>query len=187
MSAGEALRANGRWATAANGLTLARLALVPPLAAAIAYDRPLAAGACFALAVATDFADGRVARHRGEESSLGGLLDHAVDATLATVGLVAWAWRGEVPWALAPLVAAAFGQYALDSRALAGRPLRASAIGRWNGIAYYVLLAVPIYRDALGLGWPGAPWLRAAGWALLAATLASMADRLIALARARRA
>jgi phosphatidylglycerophosphate synthase len=185
MSAGGASRANGRWATAANALTLARLALVPLLGAAILHDRPLAAGACFALAVATDFADGAVARRRGEQSPLGGLLDHAVDATLCVAGLAAWAARGEVPWALPPLVAAAFTQYVLDSRALAGRPLRASALGRWNGIAYYVLVAVPIGRDLLGLGWPGAGWIRAAGWGLVVATLVSMADRALALARAR--
>lgn len=185
MAAGEAMRAKRRWATAANALSLSRLALVPLLGAAILRDQPLAAGALFALAVATDFADGAVARRRNEVSPLGGLLDHAVDATLCVVGLAAWACRGEAPVVLAPLVAAAFTQYVLDSRALAGRPLRASALGRWNGIAYYVLVAVPIYRDVLGLGWPGRIWLVAAGWLLVASTLASMADRLLALGRTR--
>jgi phosphatidylglycerophosphate synthase len=178
---------HGRWATPANALSLARLALVPLLGAAILRDAPLAAGALFALAVATDLADGPLARRRGEASALGGLLDHAVDATLCVVGLAAWWCRGEAPAVLAPLVAAAFAQYVLDSRALAGRPLRTSALGRWNGIAYYVLVAVPIYRDALGLAWPGAGWVRAAGWALAAATLVSIADRLLALGRPRQA
>ena len=45
------------------------------------------------------------------------------------------------PLVLPGLVAAAFVQYTLDSRALAGQRLRASALGRWNGIAYFVLLA----------------------------------------------
>lgn len=181
------MQSKGRWATAANALTLARLALVPLLGAAILHDQPLLAGALFALAVATDFADGAIARRRNEATPLGGLLDHAVDATLCVVGLAAWAWRGEAPILLAPLVAAAFTQYVLDSRALAGRPLRASALGRWNGIAYYVLVAVPIYRDALGLTWPGAAWVLAAGWLLAASTMVSIADRLAALTRARRA
>jgi hypothetical protein len=65
--------------------------------------------------------------------------------------------------------------------------LRASALGRWNGIAYYVLVAVPIYRDLLGLGWPGRSWIAAAGWGLVATTLVSMADRLLALGRERQA
>jgi phosphatidylglycerophosphate synthase len=180
-----ALRDKGRWATAANALSLARLALVPLLGAAILHDQPSLAGALFALAVASDFADGAVARRRGEVSPLGGHVDHAVDATLCVVGLAAWACRGAAPVVLAPLVAAAFTQYVLDSRALAGRPLRASALGRWNGIAYYVLVAVPIYRDVLGLGWPSRRWLLAAGWLLAASTLVSIADRLVALGRAR--
>jgi len=182
-----AMRSKARWATPANALTLARLALVPVLGAAILHGEPRLAGALLALAVASDFADGAIARRLDQATPLGGLLDHAVDATLCVVGLAAWACRGEVPAALAPMVAAAFTQYVLDSRALAGRPLRASAIGRWNGIAYYVLVAVPVYRDALGLAWPDAGWVRAAGWALVATTALSMADRLLALGRARRA
>jgi len=174
----------GRWATPANGLSLLRLVLVPALAAAIVHERAWAGGLLFALAVATDLADGPLARRRGEASPLGGLLDHAVDATLCVVGLAAWAWRGEVPVVLAPLVAAAFAQYVLDSRALAGRALRASALGRWNGIAYYVLVAVPLYRDALGLAWPARGAIAAAGWLLVLSTLVSMADRLLARRRA---
>jgi hypothetical protein len=73
----------------------------------------------------------------------------------------------------------------VDSKSLAGRPLRASRLGRWNGIAYYVAVAVPIVRDTLGWSWPGAAlvwWIAAA---LVAATLVSMADRALALWRLR--
>jgi phosphatidylglycerophosphate synthase len=178
------MRSRGRWLTAANALSLLRLALVPPLAAAIVHGEPALAGALLALAIASDFADGAVARRRNQASPLGGLLDHAVDATLCVAGIAAWAWRGEAPAVLAPLVAVAFAQYVLDSRALAGRPLRASGLGRWNGIAYYVLVAAPIGRDVLGLGWPGAGWVRVAGWTLVASTLLSIADRLLARRRA---
>lgn len=186
--AAEPLRATrGRWTTWANALSLLRLALVPVLGITILRGQALAAGGLFALAVATDLADGRTARRRGEASALGGLVDHAVDATLCVVGLAAWAWRGELPSLLAPLVAVAFAQYVLDSRALAGRTLRTSALGRWNGVVYYVLVAVPIYRDALGLGWPGRRWILAAGWLLLGSTAVSMADRLLALRSPRQA
>ena len=106
------------------------------------------------LRVATDFADGRVARLRGEASRLGGFLDHAVDATFVVVGLAALAHAGLVPVALPPAIAAAFLQYALDSRIVSGGRLRASALGRWNGILYSVLLGVPVVRDGLGLGFP---------------------------------
>ena len=170
-----------RWLTWANALTLLRLASAPVCALAILADARLAAFALFALAVATDFADGSVARRRGEESPLGGLLDHATDATFVALGLGALAHQGLVPTPLPFLVAAAFLQYVLDSRAIAGRPLRASQLGRWNGIAYFVLLGVPVVRDALGLGWPPAALVTILGWLLVAATLVSMLDRARAL------
>ena len=178
--------ASRRWLTRANALSALRLAAAPGLALAIASEHRLAAAAQLVLAIATDFADGAVARRYGEASALGGLVDHATDATLVVLGLGALAWRGQAPPLLAPLVAAAFVQYVLDSRTLAGRPLRASRLGRWNGIAYYVLVATPVVRDALGLAWPGASWTNAIGWALVASTACSMLDRLLALRSARR-
>jgi len=172
-----------RWATPANALTLLRLLAAAPCAWAVVTGRPALAAAAFALAVASDLADGRLARRRGEASALGGLLDHASDATFVSVGLGALALRGEVPAVLPALVALAFLQYALDSRALVGRPLRASRLGRWNGIAYFVLLGVPLARDVAPVGWPPDRAVAAAGWILVVATLVSMADR--ALARRR--
>lgn len=176
-----ATNAQKNWYTRANALTALRLAIAPALAAAIVTGHaPLATGLFFA-AVATDLADGPVARRFGESSPLGGLLDHGVDATLCVLGLAAHASLGIVPWVLPPLVAIAFAQYVLDSKTLAGRPLRTSALGRWNGIAYFVAVAVPIVRDTLGWSWPGASlvWWLAAG--LVATTLVSIGDRLVAL------
>ena len=175
-----------RWATRANALTLARAASAPLLAAAIASGHALAAGALFAFAVLSDLADGRIARRFGEASSLGGLLDHASDALCVTAGLGALVALGEVPLALPWLVAAAFLQYVLDSRAAGSEGLRASPLGRWNGIAYFVLVGIPVVRDALGLARPGTALVRMLGWALVATTLVSMADRARALVRSRR-
>lgn len=171
------------WRTWANALTLVRLAVAPVLAAALLTEAALAAGLLFALACATDFADGPLARRLGQATRRGALLDHAVDAIFCTTGLAALALRGNVPALLPGLVALAFAQYVADSRALAGRTLRASALGRSNGIAYYVLLGIPVVRDALGLGWPGHAFVRAAGWALVATTLVSMTDRAWTLLR----
>ncbi|MGH0035968.1 MAG: CDP-alcohol phosphatidyltransferase family protein [Myxococcota bacterium] len=172
-----------RWWTLANGLTGVRLGCAPLLAHALLGGRSRLALVLFTLAVITDFADGPLARRRGEASALGGLLDHATDALFVTTGLSALAFQGLVPWLLPVGVAAAFTQYTLDSRALAGRPLRASFLGRWNGIAYFVVLGIPVVRDGLGLGWPGGALVAAIGWALVATTAVSMADRGLALAR----
>jgi phosphatidylglycerophosphate synthase len=175
----------GSWLTPANLLTLLRLLLALPFALAVQAGSPVAASLVFAIAAASDFADGRVARRRDEISMLGGFLDHAVDAAFVSIGAAALASVGVLPWLLAPLIAIAFTQYMLDSKLMQARGLRASSLGRWNGIAYYVIVAVPVVRDALGLGWPGAGLVRAIGWALVASTLLSISLRLRLLARAR--
>jgi phosphatidylglycerophosphate synthase len=175
----------GGWLTPANALTLLRLLAALPFVLAVRAGEPMLAAWVFAGASASDFADGRLARRRGESSALGGLLDHAVDATFVCAGAAALASVGVLPPWLAPLIAIAFAQYALDSRPTRVRGLRASGLGRWNGIGYYVIVAVPVVRDALGLAWPGAGLVRALGWALVVSTLVSIADRLQAVRVAR--
>ena len=186
-SQGKGAVVTSRWCTRANALSLLRLAVAPLLAIAILAGRAELATLLFALAVATDFADGAVARRYGESSALGGLLDHTIDATFCVLGLAAHAAAGVLPWALPAFVAASFAQYVLDSKSLAGQPLRASRLGRWNGIAYFVAIAVPIVRDALGWTWPGATlvwWLAAL---LVVSSAISMLDRAVALLRPRQA
>ena len=175
-----------RLLTLANALTSLRALAIPPFVAAVVAGRAGVAFALFWLAVASDAVDGRLARRRGQASALGGLFDHGTDALFVSAGLAAYAAAGVVPAPLPPLVLLAFLQYALDSRVLAGRALRTSPIGRSNGVAYYVLLGVPVVRDALALGWPPGPLVRALGWALVASTLASMLDRAIAWFASRR-
>ena len=178
-------RGSSRWWTRANALTGLRLVAAPALAAAVFFGAHGVALLLFALAVASDLLDGRVARHYGEVSPLGGTLDHTTDALFVSLGLLAVAATGETTFLLPPLIGLAFAQYALDSRALAGRPLRASALGRWNGIAYFVLLGIPVVRDGLGLGWPPKALVAAIAWALCMSTLVSMAARLQALLSSR--
>jgi cardiolipin synthase len=173
------------WLPIADVLTLLRLLAAPFFVLAVREGSPVLASSIFALAAATDFADGRVARARGQTSLRGGILDHAVDAVFVSTGAAALASVGVLPWPLAPLIAVAFLQYTFDSRLMQARGLRSSSLGRWNGIAYYVIVAVPVVRDALGLGWPGPGLVRALGWALVASTLLSISLRLRLLARAR--
>jgi phosphatidylglycerophosphate synthase len=54
------------WSTRANALTLARLLIAPALAAALLAHAPGRAAVLFFMAVATDLADGWVARRYGE-------------------------------------------------------------------------------------------------------------------------
>ena len=177
---------SGSWSTRANALTLIRLALAPVLVWALLSGQALLAAGSFALAVFTDLADGWVARRFDEVSPLGGLFDHAVDATFVTCATAALAWLGVLPAPLPALIAVAFVEYALDARFFERRGLRGSSLGRWNGIAYYALVALPVLRDALFLAWPQPGVVHALGWLLVVSTLVSIADRLRLAIRARR-
>jgi phosphatidylglycerophosphate synthase len=179
-------RAESRLSTRANALTAFRLVLGPLLVLALLERAAWPAFAAFWLAVGSDLLDGRVARRYGEVSALGGFLDHVTDAAFVSLGLAALALRGEAPALLPAAVALAFLQYTLDSRVPRGAALRASALGRWNGIAYFVPIGTVVVRDALGLAWPAPRLVLWLGWALVATTLLSMADRALALRRARR-
>ena len=169
------------WKTWANLLTGIRLLSLPPCAWAIASGRWSLAAGIFVLAIVTDLADGPVARRFDHASPLGGLLDHATDALFVSLNLAALAWIGMINAWLPPLIVLAFIQYMLDSRALAGAVLRTSRLGKLNGIAYFVLLGMPVISNALSWSWPPDSWIAALAWLLTATTLASMAERALVL------
>lgn len=169
--------------TAPNALSASRLLLAPLCFLLIADTAWLLAACVLLTAVATDMLDGWLARARNEVTPLGGLLDHGSDAVFVTVVLTALAIAGDIPAFLPPLVIIAFTQYMLDSRALAGHPLRTSLIGRNNGIAYFVLAGFPLCQRALGITVVPDDAFYWAGWVLIATTLLSMADRALALLR----
>jgi phosphatidylglycerophosphate synthase len=174
------------WKTWANALSALRLAIALPCAYSIWHEQWALAGALFVVAVATDVFDGIVARRRHEASPLGGLLDHSIDATFVTVTLGALAMIGAAPAPLPVLAITAFAQYVWDSKALTGAPLRASVLGRWNGIGYYALVGTATLKHALGADWLPDVAVVAAGWLLVLSTLVSMTDRALALWRIRR-
>ena len=169
----------------ANLLSLLRLLLAVPLAALVAHDSALGAmlaATLFCVAIATDIADGRLARARGTESALGRVLDHGADFLFVNGGLAAAAATGALPWLLPALVTFAFVQYVVDSYWLhRARELRMSALGRWNGILYFVPLGGAILVE-LGIGFLAEP-TRWVAWVLVASTLASIADRALAARR----
>ncbi len=175
----DTMQGRGSWLTRANALTCIRLAAVPALVVAIHADAAWAATAVFALAVASDVADGFVARRFDEQSGLGRLIDHAADAVFVTAGAAALAHARVLPPLLPTLIAASFLQYALDAKIAKASGPRPSTLGRWNGIAYYVIVAIPIIRDALGIDWPGPVLVMALAWLLIGSTLVSMGDRMI--------
>jgi CDP-diacylglycerol---glycerol-3-phosphate 3-phosphatidyltransferase len=165
----------------ANALTALRLLLVAPFVLFMSrgdFGSAALALIIWVLALASDLADGPVARRRGTVSSMSGTFDHASDFLFVTGGIAAAAWRGSIPWILPALITAAFAQYVIDSywiRPQAG--LRGSKLGRYNGMLYFV----PPGIDAvirLGAGFLR-PLLSALVWLLVLSTIVSMGQRLM--------
>jgi len=164
------------WFTLANGLTSTRLVAAPFFYCLIVNRLWWVACLVFWLAVVSDIVDGRLARARGETSAFGGVLDHSSDAIFVALGNLALVGGGGMSVLLPALIIASFLQYVFDSRLLAGRELRASFLGRWNGIFYFAPPGLVVTREALGLTVPSDQIVVVVGWALVASTLISMGD-----------
>lgn len=138
----------------AHAITALRLLAVVP--AAWAFSRAPSVPAWWlvlvvAVAIASDYSDGIVARRTGTASPGGMLFDHTTDCLFVTSGLAGASMGGLIPMVLPVLVVVAFTQYVLDSYFLhRQRQLRMSSLGRWNGIFYFAPL-VMIAIASLGL------------------------------------
>ncbi len=101
---------------AADVLTLLRVGLAPLFAWMLVACGDGSAGplGVFALAAASDFMDGRLARARGGGSSAGRMFDHGADALFLFPGFFMLAWAGRVPMALPLAATAAFAGYLVD-------------------------------------------------------------------------
>jgi phosphatidylglycerophosphate synthase len=168
----------------ANALTTVRLALVLPTAAAFAWSELLAPGVVAILlgvAIATDVLDGPIARITGTASAKGQLFDHGTDCLFVTAGLTGTAIHGDMTPLLPALIPLAFGQYVVDSYLWhRQRQLRASFLGRCNGLLYFVPLVLVAASRLPALAVFGS-FLRLAagvlGYVLVASTAVSMIDR----------
>lgn len=130
----------------ANLLTALRLLLVVPVAMAFARPdlvAPLVLALLIAVAITTDYYDGRIARATGTASPRGMLFDHTTDCLFVTAGLAGIAMSGAITRWLPVLVPIAFTQYVVDSYVWhRQRQLRASSLGRWNGILYFAPIVI---------------------------------------------
>jgi len=96
----------------ADQLTVARIASTPIVLALFVWSFPhhyYIATIAFALAMSTDWFDGRVARWRGRSSALGSLLDPVADKVLVLSTLIVLVEYGIFPgWLVALIVAREF-------------------------------------------------------------------------------
>ena len=153
--------------------------MAPITAFCIAAESWPLAGLVFFAAVLTDLVDGPLARRRGEASMQGALIDHGADAFFVIVILASLAVRGVFTPLLPLMIGLAFLQYIFGSGVQKQRPLKASRLGRYNGISYFVLAGIPVTQNALGLSWIPLWIVSYGGWLLIASTIFSILDRML--------
>jgi cardiolipin synthase len=91
--------------TVPNAISAARLAVVPVFAwDLLGAHRPYTAAVILAVLGATDWVDGYVARHFGQVSTVGKVLDPTADRVLVATAVVAGGLSGAVPAGLAVAV-----------------------------------------------------------------------------------
>jgi CDP-diacylglycerol--glycerol-3-phosphate 3-phosphatidyltransferase len=158
-------------------LTVARAASVPIVVLLFELDFPghnYWATALFAIAMATDWLDGRIARRRGHTSPLGSLLDPIADKILVLAVLVVLIDQGVVPgWMVAAIVAREFlvsglrlaaiergvvmqardlGKLKTWSQAVAAGCSGLAAAGAWSDrVAWWTLLVALVLTWVSGL------------------------------------
>jgi len=151
-----------------DALTIARAASVPFVVLLYAWDfngHNYWATVLFALAMATDWFDGRIARSRGRSSRLGSLLDPVADKILVLAVLVMLVDQHVAPgWMVALIVVREFLVTALRLAAVErGVVLRARDLGKLKTWSQAIAAAVGGFAAA------GAWSTDVAWWALLIA------------------
>lgn len=100
---------------APQALTALRLVLAPVILELIVAGRGAAAAACLAMAMATDAADGPLARRYGVASRAGAWFDVWTDFIVIEAAFIGFAVTGAGPWAVPVLAALAFALFAVTA------------------------------------------------------------------------
>jgi CDP-diacylglycerol--glycerol-3-phosphate 3-phosphatidyltransferase len=159
-----------------NALTLARILLVPVLVVALTVEIPggsTIAAAVFALAALTDGLDGYVARSRQAVTTFGKVMDPVADKLMIAAALISLVSLDRLePWVAMVIIAREFAVSGL--RIAAGQQgvvIPASKLGKAKTIAQVAaVLALIAASD------PGAVWVHALVYTMVAITVVSGAD-----------
>ena len=142
-----------------NTLTVARILLVPVLVIVFYLPftwAPLACTAIFALAAATDWADGFLARRLSQTSTFGAFLDPVADKLMVAVALVLIVQHDPVPWIAVPAAIVICREIVVSAlrELMAELGQRATVavatIGKVKTVAQMAALLLMLYRHDLG-------------------------------------
>ncbi|MBB4659861.1 CDP-diacylglycerol--glycerol-3-phosphate 3-phosphatidyltransferase [Parvularcula dongshanensis] len=128
--------------TVATWLTIGRIVLILPFAAALLAGLPWIAAIVFALAGLTDWFDGWVARKRGEVSALGATLDPVADKMLTAAALILFAATGAIAgWHLVAALVIALREALIgglrEATASDGIKLPVTPLAKWKTTAQF--------------------------------------------------
>jgi cardiolipin synthase len=168
-TASEPSPSSSRVLTVPNGISAARIALIPLFVALILdHDTTTVGLVLFAIVVATDWVDGTIARRTGQVSDVGKILDPVADRLAIAAGLIALVIRGIFPlWAAAAILARDVAVLLVGAVALVRRDVRVEV--RWIGklATFSLMAAIPMVSWG-SLGLPLAAAATVGGWAAYA-------------------
>jgi cardiolipin synthase len=160
---------SSRVLTVPNGISAARIALIPVFVALIIdHDTTTAGLVLFAVVVATDWVDGTIARRTGQVSDVGKILDPVADRLAIAAGLIALVLRGIFPlWAAAAILARDLTVLLVGAIALLRSDVRVEV--RWIGklATFSLMAAIPMVSWG-NLALPLAAAATVCGWAAYA-------------------
>src|SRR6266516_4715616 len=112
---GDRSPSSSRVLTVPNGISAARIALIPVFVwLVLDHDTTTAGVVLFAIVVATDWVDGMIASRTGQVSDVGKILDPVADRLAIAAGLIALVIRGIFPlWAAAAATVGGWAAYAV--------------------------------------------------------------------------
>lgn len=176
-----------------NALTLLRIAATPLIAALAALDGPagsIAAAFVFAVAGATDWLDGHLARRFDQTSAFGAMFDPIADKLQVGVTLATLLWLGSLAgWSLAPALAILGRELFVSGlreamAAMQAPRIPSSLAAKAKTALQMAALTLLLLGAAAGPAWPGDVglallWVAAAlslwtGFAYLAVALSSL-------------
>ena len=146
-----------------NILTLARIGLIPFIVAAFLAPGEAAhwfALGLFAIAGATDYLDGRIARARDQQTAFGRFLDPVADKLLVTAVILMMVAQGWITgWLVLPALIILLREVLISGlrEFLAGMSVDVpvSRLAKWKTAIQFAALALLIVGEAGGAAFPG--------------------------------
>jgi cardiolipin synthase len=169
--------------TVANLLTMSRMSLAPLLVVLVLWGEMQWAFAIFVIAGVTDLLDGVIARHSGQQTTLGAMLDPVADKILLTSCFVALTWapglKASLPAWLTVVTLSRDAMIVVSvviiNLTLGRRVFYPSILGKLSTLSQLVSVGLVLLLNAFGINFPAAVYVYQATLVLTVASAAHYA------------